>query len=848
MGDNKPQRTWVNYTVALALGVAFSIILLIITWNNSLETEKREFALLSSSIKDTVARNVQTANDTLNSLAAFLEARSDLSEQQYAVISSTLLELHPFIEGAVYSTRSYSETGPGDRFEIRYQTMRNSSVGRPESELLSDAAYTNAINDLFEKDTVITLDSDYAANGWKAYWILKAVNSRPEDNSDGRVVSGFVAILINTRKLIGQNIGDTELSVMLLSDSAGLSGRQFLFQKNASMESDWTVAQLAEEGITQFPLYSIKLAISKYVPWNELDKSMIYIALLIGAGVTLLLIAVVKTKDEQERQLRERNVVIEAKVYEQTEELAHARDQALQASLMKSSFLASMSHEIRTPLNAIIGMSDLLAETNLDFEQKKYVGVFKKAGDTLLSLVNDILDLSKIEANQLQLEKIELNLVDTIEESVEIYALKAAEKGVELICNVDPTIKPVRMGDPSRLRQILLNLISNALKFTEKGEIVISAINIRDEIVGTVDADFIEITVSDTGTGIPADKLELIFASFTQADSSTTRKFGGTGLGLTISRRLVEMMGGKIWVESTLGMGSRFIFRVEIPVATAHPENISNQQDKLTGMKIMLVDDNETSRNVLKSYIRYLGAEVVALADGVSALTCLENNATNVKYDLVLVDSDMSGMDGFSLVKKIRENNSAILIILILNPATLNQNQKYLAQLDNTQICLTRPVKKKELIHHLISNLSTEDRKKTLVTQVKDEKPIKSLRILLVDDNPDNRLLVNAYLKKLPYVLDEAENGEEAVHLFTRTSYDLVLMDVQMPVMDGREATRQIRQWEQQQDKKPVPIIALTAHAIKEEIEMCLEAGCTSHLSKPVKKSTLITTIQASTI
>lgn len=848
MGDNYQQRTWINYAVALALGVAFSIILFIITWNNSLETEKREFALLSSSIKDTVARNVQTANDSLNSLAAFLETSSDLSEQQYTVISSTLLGLHPFMEGAVYAKRSYADIGPGDRFEIRYQTMRNNSTVRPESELLSEDAYANAINDLFAKDTVITLDSDYAVNGWKAYWILKAINSQPENNSGSRTVSGFVAILVNTSRLIGHNIGDTDLSVMLLSDSAGLSGRQFLFQKNASMESDWTATQLVEEGITQFPLYSIKLAVRKYIPWDDLDKSMIYIALLIGAGVSLLLIAVVKTKDEQERQLRERNIVIEAKVFEQTEELAHARDEALQASLMKSTFLASMSHEIRTPLNAIIGMSDLLAETNLDFEQKKYVGVFKKAGDTLLSLVNDILDLSKIEANQLQLEKIEFNLVDTIEESVEIYALKAAEKGVELICNVDPTIKPVRIGDPSRLRQILLNLISNALKFTEKGEIVISAIDSRQDTGGRVDADFIEISVSDTGTGIPADKLELIFASFTQADSSTTRKYGGTGLGLTISRRLVEMMGGKIWVESKLGTGSRFILRVEIPVATVHPENNSSQQAKLTGRKIMLVDDNETSRNILKSYIRYLGAEVASLADGDSALNCLVKNSTNVKYDLVLVDSDMSGMDGFTLVKKIRENNSDIPVILILNPATLNQNQKNLAQLGNTQLYLTRPVKKKELIHHLISNLSIEDRKKSFETQVKDEVPVKSLRILLVDDNPDNRLLVNAYLKKLPYVLDEAENGEEAVQMFIRTPYDLVLMDVQMPVMDGREATRRIRQWERQQDKKPVPIVALTAHAIKEEIDMCIEAGCNTHLSKPVKKSTLITTIQSSII
>jgi len=224
--------------------------------------------------------------------------------------------------------------------------------------------------------------------------------------------------------------------------------------------------------------------------------------------------------------------------------------------------------------------------------------------DTLLSLVNDILDLSKIEANQLQLETIEYNLVDILEESTEIYALKAAEKGVELICDIDPHLKPVRLGDPSRLRQILLNLISNALKFTEKGEIVVTIKETLNNLTDSSSAGMVEISVRDTGTGIPADKLELIFASFTQADSSTTRKYGGTGLGLTISRRLVEMMGGKIWAESELNVGSCFVLRIDIPVITNHPENNRQQQGALAGKKIMLVDENESSRNVLIKYMQ----------------------------------------------------------------------------------------------------------------------------------------------------------------------------------------------------------------------------------------------------
>lgn len=840
MDENKKHPAWVNYAIALALGVAFSIILLLITWNNSLESEKREFALLSSSIKDTVARNVQTANDTLNSLAAFLEASHNLDEQQYNIISSELLGLHPFMEAAVYSTAVLAETGgTSGKFAIRFKTMRAGSSVSPEQELLSDDAYVNALDDMSEKNSVITLDSDYTVDGWKGYWILKAVSPRIS-NAVG-TAPAFVAILINTSRLIGDNIGETDLSVMLLSDSAGLAGRQFLFQKNASMPAGWKVAELLEEGITQFPLYSIKLAVTRDIPWDEIDKGMIYISLLIGSGVCLLLIAVVKTREEQERQLRERNAVIEAQVREQTIELAHARDEALQASLMKSTFLASMSHEIRTPLNAIIGMSDLLAETKLDFEQKKYVGVFKKAGDTLLSLVNDILDLSKIEANQLKLEEIEFNLIDTIEESVEIYTLKAAEKGVELICQVDPLLKPVRSGDPSRLRQILLNLISNALKFTEAGEIIVAATD-------TADPDFVEITVTDTGTGIPTDKLETIFASFTQADSSTTRKYGGTGLGLTISRSLVEMMGGRIWVESTLGVGSRFILRVRIPALLNHAENNLHQQGMLTGMNIMLIDDNRTSLNALKSHMVYLGAEVVEFSAAQPAQDYF-SDAARMTCNLIVIDAGMPDKDGFSLAGAMREKDNNVPIIVILNPATLNQNQKNLGQLPgNNLIYMTRPVKKKDLMNQLVKLLTPEDRIKSLVTPVADEQVMRSLRILLVDDNPDNRLLVNAYLKKLPYTVDEAENGEEAVNMFKQAVYDVVLMDVQMPVMDGREATRRIRQWEQQeQHTKPVPVIALTAHAIKEEIDMCLEAGCNSHLSKPVKKSTLITTIQSYT-
>jgi signal transduction histidine kinase/CheY-like chemotaxis protein len=841
MSINKPQITKLNYVVTILFGVAFTIVLLFVPWNNSIDSKAREFELASSSIKDTVARNVQTANDSLNSLSSFIEVNPNLSEEQYSSISASLLDLHPFIDGTVYVTRKSVVTETTRPFEILFQSFRNSRNSEYAQELLNSDAYTNAVDILFDSGSSINMASNYTSNGWKAYWILHGINPQSYQNqSQGEF--GFVAILVNTDKLVGANINNSELSIMLLSESAGLSGRQTLYQDNKMTDAAWFARSFVEEGITQFPLYSVKLSIMKNLSWKELDKTMLFISLLIGVGVTLLLTALMKSKDEQQQELSERNYIIEAQVLVQTDELAKARDEALEASLMKSSFLASMSHEIRTPLNAIIGMSDLLSETELNFEQKKYVAVFKRAGDTLLSLVNDILDLSKIEANQFNLEIIEYNLIETVEESVEIYALKAAEKSIELITDIQVDIFPVRLGDPTRLRQILLNLISNALKFTTEGEIIVS-INSETEESG----QSLEIAVSDTGTGIPEDKLEKIFESFSQADSSTTRKFGGTGLGLTISRHLVEMMNGSISVESELGKGSKFTVRVNMPIVDGHKDNVIRKADP-DAYSVLIVDDNQYYREVLSSYLFVTGANITSVKSADLAFEFINNNGNNQdKVQLLLVDAEMPDRDGFSLIKQLKDAGYIFPTIMMLNPSTLNDSQKYLNEFGIQQMYLTKPIKMMELQNMVVNTLLGSSSKNKGIVLDSDEEKVRSLRILLVDDNPDNRLLVNAYLKKLPYELDEAENGEEAVTMFIEGSYDVVLMDVQMPVMDGREATRRIRAWEQKNGKTSVQIIALTAHAIKEEIELCMEAGCNAHLSKPVKKHVLIKTIQTAT-
>ena len=630
----------------------------------------------------------------------------------------------------------------------------------------------------------------------------------------------------------------------MFNDYIRLSSRQLLYDKKtqASTTDSWSVLFLNDAGVTQFPMYSIKFSISKDIHWQEVEKIAVYIALLIGIGMTLLLTALVRAKDQQATELRERNIVIERKVEEQTKQLALARDQALDASKIKSEFLASMSHEIRTPLNAIIGMAELLSETPLTNEQTNYIGVFRKAGDTLLSLVNDILDLSKIEAGQLVLEHISFNLIENIEESVEIYALKAAEQGIELLTSIDDDISPVRTGDPARLRQIVLNLISNALKFTDHGEIVVRIHKAQEKN----DDNYLHFSVSDTGIGIPEKKLEAIFASFSQVDSSTTRKYGGTGLGLTISRKLTEKMDGKIWVESEEGKGSTFNFIIrldvsEMPIST---QKVTGSVD-LQGKHILIVDDNATNLLILATQLSSRGA-VVKQAD--SAQTALDilygQSATQNSFDVILTDCHMPDMDGFDLIETMQAKGTDLNMIMMLSSADLNQ---HMSRADELGIggYLIKPVKREALITQLgkvLSETETVDRKQVVIDAEQDD--IVPLKILLVEDNPDNRLLIRAYLKKLPYQLDEAENGQIAVEMFQQSDYDLVFMDVQMPVMDGHQATRITRAWEAEHARKSTPIIALTAHAIKEEIDKCMQAGCDTHLSKPVKKATILDTIK----
>jgi signal transduction histidine kinase/CheY-like chemotaxis protein len=547
----------------------------------------------------------------------------------------------------------------------------------------------------------------------------------------------------------------------------------------------------------------------------------------------------VTSQDELGQMAATMNQTI-VKLKESRAELIVTGEAALAASHAKSEFLSSMSHEIRTPMNAILGMADLLSETALGIEQRRYLEVMRDNGASLLELINSILELAKIESGRLQVEQTEFDLADLIDRTLASFAIRAHSKELELVARIAPGVAQHLTGDPLRLRQVIVNLVGNALKFTERGEVVLLVENDPQ----ASDPGSLKFTVSATGIGIPADKLESIFSNFTQVDSSTTRKYGGTGLGLAIVRRLVGLMNGKIWVESEVGKGSRFIFTMGFGLAATTINAKPSLVPALAGMRMLIVDDSAANREIARVMVVSIGAIVEEADSGAAALSAVHAACDQGRpFKLILLDMRMPGMDGLEVALRIRQElQQAAPLILMLSSDDLTPQ---IARLKEARLdaYLIKPITRRELfdaIAKILAQAQTAAAESVERKVAPNPIALPPARILVAEDSPDNRLLISAYLKDTQCQLDFAENGEVAVEKFITNSYDLVLMDIQMPIMDGHVATRNIRAWEREHNAQRTNIIALTASALDAEEARTLEAGCDAHVTKPVKKATLL--------